>query len=141
MFPRAERVLALNGWREQATQHMKLISTRLTGLLFVLYSLCYVICYVIWLFLKRLSQEGIQRRSQRDRLVKIKVFKLYGETPMISPGWFNYNYNYNYNYLQCNITLRSARTISETAGESPGKYPIRLVLFKNCSSLSSGEAL
>src|SRR6218665_2649898 len=35
-----------------------------------------VICYVIWLFVKRLSQEAIQRRSQRDRLVKIKVFKL-----------------------------------------------------------------
>ena len=29
--------------------------------------------YVIWLFVKRLSQEAIQRRSQRDRLVKIKV--------------------------------------------------------------------
>src|SRR6218665_1334316 len=27
MFPRAERVLALNGWREQATQHMKLINS------------------------------------------------------------------------------------------------------------------
>src|SRR6218665_2884204 len=38
--------------------------------------LCYVICYVIWLFVKSLSQEAIQRRSQRDRLVKIKVFKL-----------------------------------------------------------------
>src|SRR6218665_296095 len=36
---------------------------------------CYVmLCYmVIWLFVKRLSQEAIQRRSQRDRLVKIKV--------------------------------------------------------------------
>src|SRR6218665_2963656 len=32
------------------------------------------ICYVIWLFVKRLSQEAIQRRSQRDRLVKIKVY-------------------------------------------------------------------
>ena len=36
--------------------------------------LCYVmLCYVIWLFVKRLSQKAIQRRSQRDRLVKIKV--------------------------------------------------------------------
>ena len=35
-----------------------------------------LLCYVIWLFVKRLSQEAIQRRSQRDRLVKIKVFKL-----------------------------------------------------------------
>src|SRR6218665_2438698 len=32
-----------------------------------------MLCYVIWLFVKRLSQEAIQRRSQRDRLVKIKV--------------------------------------------------------------------
>jgi len=31
------------------------------------------LCYVIWLFVKRLSQEAIQRRFQRDRLVKIKV--------------------------------------------------------------------
>src|SRR6218665_155517 len=38
--------------------------------------LFYMLCYVIWLFVKRLSQESIQRRSQRDRLVKIKVFKL-----------------------------------------------------------------
>src|SRR6218665_1618343 len=44
-----------------------------------------MVCYVIWLFVKRPSQETIQRRSQRDRLVKIKVFKLYGETQMISP--------------------------------------------------------
>src|SRR6218665_3734090 len=35
-----------------------------------------MLCYVIWLFVRRLSQEAIQRRSQRDRLVKIKVFKL-----------------------------------------------------------------
>ena len=31
-----------------------------------------MLCYVIWLFVKRLSQEAIQRRFQRDRLVKIK---------------------------------------------------------------------
>ena len=35
-----------------------------------------MLCYVIWLFVKCLSQEAIQRRSQHDRLVKIKVFKL-----------------------------------------------------------------
>ena len=37
-----------------------------------------MLCYVMlcWLFVKRLSQEAIQRRSQRDRLVKMKVFKL-----------------------------------------------------------------
>jgi len=39
--------------------------------------LCYaMLCYVIWLFLKRLSQKAIQRRFQRDGLVKMKVFKL-----------------------------------------------------------------
>src|SRR6218665_2250631 len=51
-----------------------------------------IICYVIWLFVKRLSQEAIQRRSQRDRLVKIKVFKLRRDADDIP----------------CNITLRSA---------------------------------
>ena len=35
--------------------------------------LCYVI--LLWLFLKRLSQEALQRRSQRERMVKIKVSK------------------------------------------------------------------
>jgi len=36
------------------------------------------VCYVIHvrLFVKRLSQKAIQRRSQHDRLSKIKVFKL-----------------------------------------------------------------
>src|SRR6218665_2223921 len=50
------------------------------------------LCYVIWLFVKRLSQKAIQRRSQRDRLVKIKVFKLRGDADDIP----------------CSITLRSA---------------------------------
>src|SRR6218665_346851 len=56
------------------------------------WSYCMFICYVIWLFVKRLSQEAIQRRSQRDRLVKIKVFKLRRDADDIP----------------CNITLRSA---------------------------------
>src|SRR6218665_2345396 len=51
-----------------------------------------MLCYVIWLFGKRLSQEAIQRLSQRDRLVKIKVFKLRRDADDIP----------------CNITLRSA---------------------------------
>jgi len=52
-----------------------------------------MLCYVIWLFVKCLSQEAIQRRrSQRDRLVKIKVFKLRRDADDIP----------------CNITLRSA---------------------------------
>src|SRR6218665_195852 len=51
-----------------------------------------VFCYVIWLFVKRLSQEAIQRRSQRDRQVKIKVFKL----------------RRGADDIPCNITLRSA---------------------------------
>src|SRR6218665_701707 len=51
-----------------------------------------MLCYVIWLFVKRLSQEAIQRRSQRDRLVKIKVFNLRRDADDIP----------------CNITLRSA---------------------------------
>src|SRR6218665_1816445 len=55
--------------------------------------LCYVmLCYVIWLFVKRLSQEAIQRRSQRDRLVKRKVFKLRRDADDIP----------------CSTTLRSA---------------------------------
>src|SRR6218665_3619069 len=54
--------------------------------------LCYVMLGPIWLFVKRLSQEDIQRRSQRDRLVKIKVFKLQRDADDIP----------------CNITLRSA---------------------------------
>src|SRR6218665_3416742 len=38
---------------------------------------CYaMLCYAIWLFVKRLSRKAVQRRSQLDRLVKIKVFKL-----------------------------------------------------------------
>src|SRR6218665_3182546 len=38
-------------------------------------TLCYVmLCYVIRLFVKHLSQGTIQRRSQRDRLEKGKVF-------------------------------------------------------------------
>src|SRR6218665_2714952 len=51
-----------------------------------------MLCYVIWLFVKRLSQEAIQRRSQRDRLVKIKGFKLRRDVDDIP----------------CNITLWSA---------------------------------
>src|SRR6218665_1112399 len=51
-----------------------------------------MLCYVIWLFVKRLSQEAIQRRSQCDRLVKIKFFKLRRDADDIP----------------CNITLRSA---------------------------------
>jgi len=35
-----------------------------------------MLCYVIWIFVKRLSQKAIQRRSQHDRQVKRKVFKL-----------------------------------------------------------------
>src|SRR6218665_1433864 len=55
--------------------------------------LCFVmLCYVIWLFVKRLSQEAIQRRSQRDWLVKIKVFKQRRDADDIP----------------CNITLHSA---------------------------------
>ena len=34
-----------------------------------------MLCYAIWLFVKRLSQKAIQRRSQHDRLVKREVFK------------------------------------------------------------------
>ena len=36
-----------------------------------------MLCYMVICSLKRLSQEAIQRRSQRDRLVKIKVLKLH----------------------------------------------------------------
>src|SRR6218665_3188604 len=60
-----------------------------------------MLCYVIWLFVKHLSQKAIQRRSQRDRLVKIKVFKLRRDADDI-PG---------------SITLRSAGGVSfQSAG-------------------------
>jgi len=55
-----------------------------------------MLCCVIWLFVKHLSQEAIQRRSQRDRLVKIKVFNLRRDADDIP----------------CNITLRSAGGVS-----------------------------
>ena len=51
-----------------------------------------MLCYIIWLFVKRFSQGAIQRRSQRDRLLKIKVFNLWRDADDIP----------------CNITLRSA---------------------------------
>jgi len=67
-----------------------------------------MLCYVIWLFVKRLSQEAIiQRRSQRDRLVKIKVFKLRRDADDIP----------------CNITLRSAGGESfQSAGPRAGSW-------------------
>src|SRR6218665_2224855 len=55
-----------------------------------------MLCYIIWLFVKRLSQKAIQRRSQRDRLAKIKVFKL----------------RRNAHDISCSITLRSAGGVS-----------------------------
>src|SRR6218665_1966866 len=64
----------------------------LPTLIYILNDFYEMLCYVIWLFVKRLSQEDIQRRSQRDRLVKIKVFKLRRDADDIP----------------CNITLRSA---------------------------------
>src|SRR6218665_3166187 len=51
-----------------------------------------MLCYAIWLFVWRLSQEAIQRRSQCDRQVKRKVFKLRRDAGGIP----------------CSITLRSA---------------------------------
>ena len=69
--------------------------------------LCYVmLCYVIWLFVKRLSQKAIQRLSQRDRLVKIKVLKLRRDADDIP----------------CNITLQSAGGESfHSAGSTTAK--------------------
>src|SRR6218665_3476846 len=65
-----------------------------------------MLCYVIWLYVKRLSQEAIQRRSQRDRLVKIKVVKLRRDADDIP----------------CNITLRSAGGESfHSAGHTTAK--------------------
>src|SRR6218665_121079 len=64
------------------------------------------LCYVIWLFVKRLSQEAIQRRSQRDRLAKINVFKLRRDTDDIP----------------CNITRRSPGGEScQSAGPTTAK--------------------
>ena len=70
----------------------------------------FMLCYVIWLFVKRLSQEAIQRRSQRDRLVKIKVLKLRRDADDIL----------------CNITLRSAGGVSfQSAGTTTAKARVR----------------
>src|SRR6218665_1038314 len=55
-----------------------------------------MLCCVIWLLVKRLSQKAIQRLSQRDGLVKIKVFKLRRDADDIL----------------CSITLRSAGGVS-----------------------------
>src|SRR6218665_3228021 len=71
-----------------------------------------MLCYVIWLFVKRLSQEAIQRRSQRDRLVKIKVFKLRRDADDIL----------------CNITLRSAGGESIIHHELPLELTVGLFL-------------
>src|SRR6218665_1123829 len=66
--------------------------------------------YVIWLFVKRLSQEAIQRRSQRDRPVKTKVFKPRRDADDIP----------------CNITLRSAGGESfHSAGPTTAKARLR----------------
>ena len=68
-----------------------------------------MLCYVIGLFVKRLSQEAIQMRSQGDRLVKIKVVKLRRDADDIP----------------CNITLRSAGGESfQSAGPITAKGPI-----------------
>src|SRR6218665_2388938 len=68
-----------------------------------------VLCYVMGLFVNRISQEAIQRRSQRDRLLKIKVFKLRRDADDIP----------------CNITLRSAEGVSfQSAGPTTAKGSI-----------------
>src|SRR6218665_346558 len=65
-----------------------------------------MLCYVIWLFVKRISQKAIQRRSQRDRLVKMKVFKLRRDADDIP----------------CRILLQSARRVSfQRAGPTTAK--------------------
>src|SRR6218665_3289679 len=76
----------------------------LPTLIYILNDFYEMLCYVIWLFVKRLSQEDIQRRSQRDRLVKIKVFKLRRDADDIL----------------CNITLRSAVGESFHSAGRPG---------------------
>ena len=64
------------------------------------------LCYVIWLFVKRLSQKALQRRSQYDRQVKLKVFKLQRDA----------------NDIPCSITLRSAGGVSfQSAGPTTAK--------------------
>src|SRR6218665_393062 len=60
-----------------------------------------MLCYVIWLFVNHLSQKAIQKRYQRDRLVKRKVFKLRRDADDIL----------------CSITLRRAGGVSfQSAG-------------------------
>src|SRR6218665_250493 len=72
--------------------------------------------YVICLFVKRLSQKAIQRRSQPDRLVKIKVFKLRRDADDIP----------------CSITLRSAGGESfHSAGPTTAKIILNLVVSMN----------
>src|SRR6218665_2239621 len=87
-----------------------------------------MLCYKLWLFVKRLSHEAIQRRSQRDRLVKIKVFKLRRDADDIL----------------CNFTLRSAGEESfHSAGLDPraaGRKKMRLSRRKNCRQQSRKNA-
>ena len=66
--------------------------------------LTYMLCYIIWLFIKCLSQKAIQRHSQRDRLVKMKVFKLRRDADDIP----------------CSITLRSAEGVSSDSFQNEG---------------------
>jgi len=55
-----------------------------------------LLSYGMWLFVKRLSQKAVQRHSQHDKLVKMKVFKLRRDADDIP----------------CSITLRSAGGVS-----------------------------
>src|SRR6218665_1149498 len=65
-----------------------------------------MLCYMVICSLKRLSQEAIKRRSQRDRQVKIKVLKLRRDADDIP----------------CSITLRSAGGVSfQSVGPTTAK--------------------
>jgi len=66
-----------------------------------------MLCYLIWLFIKHLSHKAIQRRSQCDRLVKMKVFKLRRDA-------------YD---IPCSITLRSAGGESFQMQDPPQQRP------------------
>src|SRR6218665_2620440 len=60
----------------------------------------------MWIFVQRVSQKAIQRRSQHDRQVKRKVFKLRRDADDIP----------------CSITLRSAGGVSfQSAGPTTPK--------------------
>src|SRR6218665_2605512 len=77
------------------------------------------------LFVKRLSQEAIQRRSQRDRLVKIKVFKLRRDADDIDIiSIYNIELNYEGKRYGLNMNFEKTKTMVFGEKDWPRKMEI-----------------